>query len=362
MAKEKAKKESDDVEDVEENGDDLSIPFALRVRAWWEGYDGEEMAAAYKRKYGKTLPSKAGKLSGDAKPSGGKAPKKGEKPEEGQADQADEELDFEPWDDKRIDIAQYIWGDGYCGPGGPEHIIAMSKLLALTPKMSLMEVGSGLGGPGRTLADTFGVWVTGYEASQPLVDAGNELSKMAGMSKKVEITHYDPEDASKLDRTFDRVFAKDAMLTIQNKKQLVNACYTQTKAEGLMLMTEYVLGQESSSGVKEFQEWRDKEPFRIYPVTSDDLVDMVKDSGFSVRVNEDITQSYIELIARAWAGADKVVAQLVEREDGPAMIDTLLKEAEYWNRRSKLMEAGHLKVWRILGYKKMEKKIMMSDW
>ena len=354
MAKEPEQKVSDDSTDGDDN-----IPFALRMRAWWEGYDSDEMAAAYKKRYGKTLPSKAGKSSGDALPKGGKAP---ESQEEEQADQAEEELEFEPWDQNRIDIAQFVWGDGYCGPGGPEHIIAMSKLLALGPKMSLMEVGAGLGGPGRTLADNFGVWVTGYEASQPLVDAGNELSKMAGMAKKVEITHYDPENITDMDRTFDRVFAKDAMLTIENKKDLINACYEQTKAEGLMLMTEYVLGDEGSSGVKEFQEWREAEPFRIYPVTDEDLVGMVKDSGFSIRVNEDITESYIQLIASAWGGADKVVASLMEREDGPAMIDTLLKEAEYWNRRSRLMEDGHLKVWRILGYKKMEKKIMMSDW
>lgn len=357
MAKKPVKKVAAKKQDV---GDDITVPFALRMRAWWEGYDSEELAFAFKKRYGKTLPSKAGKTSKKTETDKSQIPIK--EGGEQQTDQADEELEFEPWDDKRIDIAQYIWGDGYCGPGGPEHIISMSKLLALTPKMSMMEVGSGLGGPGRTLSDSFGVWVTGYEASQPLVDAGNELSKMAGMTKKVEIVHYDPEDVSKLNRTFDRVFAKDAMLTIDNKKDLINACYNQTKAEGLMLLTEYVLGDEGSSGVPEFQEWREKEPFRIYPVTDGDLVNMVKDSGFSIRVNEDITDSYIELIANAWAGADKVVAQLIEREDGPAMIDTLLREAEYWNRRSRLMEKGHLKVWRILGYKKMEKKIMMSDW
>ena len=80
------------------------------------------------------------------------------------------------WDAKRVNISQYIWGEGYCGPGGPEHIVSMSKLLALSPKMSMMCLGAGLGGPTRTLADKFGVWVSGYEESEHLVEAGNELS------------------------------------------------------------------------------------------------------------------------------------------------------------------------------------------
>ena len=97
-------------------------------------------------------------------------------------------------------------------------------------------------------------------------------------------------------------------------------------------------------------------------MTEKELKELVETPGYSVRVHEDISGQQISLIASAWAGADKVIAELVKEEDGTAMVDALLKEAEFWARRSKLLGDGTLKLWRTLGYKKEDGKQMMSDW
>lgn len=52
------------------------------------------------------------------------------------------------------------------------------------------------------LADRFGVWITGYEASETLVEKGNKLSKMSGMEKKAALQFYDPENVDSFDRKF----------------------------------------------------------------------------------------------------------------------------------------------------------------
>jgi len=68
------------------------------------------------------------------------------------------------------------------------------------------------------------------------------------------------------------------------------------------------------------------------------------------------------MITQAWAGADEVAAKLAKREDGAGMIQTLMREAEYWTRRKKLLESGDLLLWRIVANKKPGGPGMMSDW
>lgn len=328
------------------------IPLKLKLKAWWEGYDSDEVRAAF-------LATQEGEEAEEteARPSTAK-----EAPKEAAEENPQDDIPIDLWDEKRVNIARYIWGEGYCGPGGPDHIVTMSKLLALSPKMSMMCLGAGLGGPTRTLADKFGVWVSGYEESEHLVDAGNELSVKAGMAKKADLHHYVPDGSQDFDRKFDRVLAKEYIFQVENKKGLLGATFEATKPDGLILITDYVLGSEGAVSSDTYREWKDSEHGGVFPVTEEELKKLVETPGYSVRVHEDISGQQISLIASAWAGADKVIAELVKEEDGTAMVDALLKEAEFWARRSKLLGDGTLKLWRTLGYKKEDGKQMMSDW
>jgi cyclopropane fatty-acyl-phospholipid synthase-like methyltransferase len=118
--------------------------------------------------------------------------------------------------------------------------------------MSLLQIGAGIGAPARTLAENFGVWVTGYEQSQTLTDAGNNISKMKGMSTKVNIHQYNPEERLDFERNFDRVFSKEATFTLPDKMELFNNIYKNTKSEGLFLMTDYMLINENAPIKPEF--------------------------------------------------------------------------------------------------------------
>jgi len=42
----------------------------------------------------------------------------------------------------------------------------------------------------------------------------------------------------------------------------------------------------------------------------------------------------------------------MEQEAGPALIEALLKEAEFWKRRSKMLKSGDVQVWCFWGTKK----------
>jgi len=327
----------------------MSLPFKMRLKAWWKGYDPAEVARLLRERQPHEAPRS--RPVPPPLPPGAVAPE-------------DIDLPFDPWDAQRIEIAQYVWGEGFCGPGGPDHIVSMSKLLALSPEMSLLEIGSYLGGPARTLAEKFGAWVTGFEESPRLVDLANQKSLMTGLAKKAEIHVFDPNTLEKFDRKYDRAFAKETFFTIEKKAKLLGLLEEHLKPGGLFLITDFVLASESVVATYTFNAWRDCETARRRPymVTAKELADMCKKARFTVRVDEDVSKDYIDLVNKAWAGADRVAARIGGQADSEALLRTLLKEAEFWNLRVSMLESGQLQLRRLVGSKRAEKPSMMSDW
>lgn len=330
------------------------VPLGTRLKAWWEGYNADDLWA------------RSDDASADGEALDAEAPPcSAEIPLSHAVDSKDQTPHTRPkmaWDDKRVEMSQFVWGKGYCGPGGPEQVVAMSKLLALTPEMSVLVLGAELGGSTRTLAKEFGAWISGYESSAELVEAGNILSEAAGLSKKAHLHNYNFDKPVPFSRHFDRVFSKEALFTIKDLKRLVATIEPNFKADGLWLLTDYVLGEEKHINSKEIREWRRMEPKEPHPVTAEHLVNILKDAQLNIRVSEDISDQYIKLIADSWNRADQLVAQLMERgNEGKDLVETLLHEAEFWMRRSRLLQSGKLRVWRIVAHKKVLQSLM-SDW
>ncbi len=323
------------------------LPLGLRLKAWWEGYDADELARRYAEQNPEPEPA---------------PPKKSPLREKPAPVATDPDLPTDPWDKDLININQFIWGEGFCGPGGPDYIVALSKLLALSPEMSMMHLGCAIGGASRVLADKFGVWVSGYEESPVLVEKGMEMSSAKGMEKKASLEQYEPDNFDGFDRKFDRVLAKESFFTINDKKGMIEKLEEKLKPSGLVLVTDYVIAEEAVVGRDSFKEWKVGERRTPYPILADELADLFKGVGMQVRVSEDISDTYITMINEAWTGADRVAAALAKEEDGPRLIQILMREAEFWTRRKQMLENGDLRLWRIVANKKMSGPSMMSDW
>ena len=74
----------------------------------------------------------------------------------------------------------------------------LAKLARVTAGMSVLDVGSGVGGPARSLAATYGCEVTGVDLSEAFVDAARYLTERTGQSGQVSF-----ETASALELPFD---------------------------------------------------------------------------------------------------------------------------------------------------------------
>jgi sarcosine/dimethylglycine N-methyltransferase len=82
--------------------------------------------------------------------------------------------------------------------GGLAATTELAKLAGISPDMSVLDAGSGVGGPARFLAATHGCRVTGVDLSEPFVDAARYLTERTGQSGQVSF-----ETASVLELPFD---------------------------------------------------------------------------------------------------------------------------------------------------------------
>src|SRR5882757_9587826 len=76
--------------------------------------------------------------------------------------------------------------------------VELAKLAGITADMSVLDVGSGVGGPARFLAANYGCRVTGVDLSEPFVDAARYLTERTGQSGHVSF-----RVASALELPFD---------------------------------------------------------------------------------------------------------------------------------------------------------------
>jgi SAM-dependent methyltransferase len=74
----------------------------------------------------------------------------------------------------------------------------LANLAGITADMSVLDVGSGVGGPARFLAATYGCRVTGVDLSEPFVAAARYLTERTGQSARVSF-----QTASALELPFD---------------------------------------------------------------------------------------------------------------------------------------------------------------
>ena len=74
----------------------------------------------------------------------------------------------------------------------------LAQLAGITAETSVLDVGSGVGGPARFLAATHGCRVTGVDLSEPFIDAARYLTERTGQTAQVSF-----QVASALELPFD---------------------------------------------------------------------------------------------------------------------------------------------------------------
>ena len=303
------------------------ISLKTRMKAWWEGYDLSGL--------------KGGAGEDGAHPCVQPPPQPAQGP-------GINRWGKPLWTATRIEVAEKLWGEGFNTPGGSDHIPYLVKPLGLNPAMSVLDLSAGLGGTSRTMANQYGCWVTGLEASELLAKEGMIRSFKEGLEKKAPIETYDPERFSYPKRV-DAIVYKEGMFSVRDKDQMFDGMELALKPRGHVLMTDYIV-EPATAGAKAIQVWCDKEPMKPHLWTKDQMANGFAQRNLDLRIAEDITDTHRGLILMAIQG---LVEHLERHHMDQATKLAVMEEVEMWVRRVAAIEAG-LKVYRFYALKPAE--------
>ncbi len=100
--------------------------------------------------------------------------------------------------------------------GGADAVDRLLPSLHLAPGMTVLDVGSGLGGPARQVARSTGCAVVGVDITPAYVDAAQALTHTAGLSEQARFVC---SDIATFDRTtFDAAYTMHVQMNVADKK------------------------------------------------------------------------------------------------------------------------------------------------
>lgn len=155
----------------------------------------------------------------------------------------------------------------------------------------VLDIGSGVGGPARTLAAEFGCHVTGIDLVEEYCSIAEMLTERVGLTDRVTFHHGNALDLSFADATFDVVWLQHVSMNIDDKAQLFEELNRVLTPGGKVVLHEIYAG---SGGTPHFPvPWAD-DPSMSFLATVEGMSQLLADAGFETLSWIDTTDESLE--------------------------------------------------------------------
>ena len=175
--------------------------------------------------------------------------------------------------------------------GGLAATAELAKLAGITADMSVLDVGSGVGGPARLLAATYGCRVTGVDLSEPFVDAARYLTERTGQSGRVSFQAASALELPFEDGRFNVALLQHVAMNISDRVRLYREIRRVLKSGGRFATFDAVL----NSGEPHYPLPWARTPATSFLLTAVATREAIEPAGFSTLTWQDDTE-----VAKAW--------------------------------------------------------------
>jgi sarcosine/dimethylglycine N-methyltransferase len=167
----------------------------------------------------------------------------------------------------------------------------LGNLAGITADMSVLDVGSGVGGPARFLAATYGCRVTGVDLSEAFVDAARYLTERTGQSGQVSFQTASALELPFDDGRFNLVLLLHVAMNISDRARLYREIRRVLKSGGRFATFDVVL----NSGEPHYPLPWARTPATSFLLTASATREAIERAGFRVLSWQDGTEA-----AKAW--------------------------------------------------------------
>jgi len=201
----------------------------------------------------------------------------------------------------------------------------MARLLALKGDERILDMGSGIGGPSRYLAKTFGCRVVGLDLTPEFCRVATMLAARTGLSDQVEHRQGNALAMPFVEASFHVVWSQNVVMNIADRGRLYGEIRRVLKSDGRYAFSDVVAGPGGPPHLP--LPWA-RDPSTSFLLTAEATRQKLEAAGFRLAVLEDQTaDAFAKTQARANAAASPsgLGLHLLLGEDAPAMYRNTLR-------------------------------------
>jgi SAM-dependent methyltransferase len=120
--------------------------------------------------------------------------------------------------------------------------VELADQLPIKADQHLLDIGCGLGGPARYLAQRFGCKVSGIDITAPFVEAANRLTALVRMDGRVEVSLGDGNRLPYDDESFDGAYTQHVTMNVADRGMFFAEAHRVLKRGAFFALTEHGLG------------------------------------------------------------------------------------------------------------------------
>jgi len=182
------------------------------------------------------------------------------------------------YDDNFVAALEWMWGEGFLSPGGPEEVGKILKGVEVSDK-DVLDIGCGIGGIELLLVSEFGAaHVVGIDIESDLVAKAQRRVDDAGLSNQIELRCVTPGALEFPSDTFDIVFTKDSLIHIEDKQGIFSEIYRVLKPGGTFAASDW-LGSDAPH-TPEMVRWLELVSLEFNLCTASDMEHFLGNAGF----------------------------------------------------------------------------------